>query len=406
MDNRVDVAGATEQNRLRRCEGVDLTRVPVDPECGMLAARLDTPMSLKDAAVMMGWPVNVTRPRVDELVRIGVVEWVTGREATNYNGHVFPGPLMNAACDLTESQRKEVIWYYDRLDRLTYYDLLGAKRTDADEDFGRRFREASWKWHPDRWPQDLGPFKRMIDEIFKRLQTARSTLSNSDLRKDYDRQIKHVAIDDEQKAALAAKERRETRDLKLQRQKQERRRRRNPMRRVISEAATHAEQSKQFEEDGDFVAALRAAQTALTYDPRNPTYKAMVAHLSDKAAASRVEPLMKRGKAAESLAKWDQAVYFFEEAVRLADKLAEPKKRLAYNWIMDRREPKAALQHANRAVEAMPNDAEAHFILGLCQERSGIASAAERSYRRAIELKDNYKEARKRLRVLRWGWGF
>ncbi|MGF1511948.1 MAG: DnaJ domain-containing protein [Myxococcota bacterium] len=400
------MAEIEDEDRLRRRDGLDLTRLPLDPDEGQLAARLDEPMRLSDAALMMGWDVPRTRRVVRRLVEKNAVLWGEGAGDANdpYAGCSFPSPLMTAACDLSEAERKRVIWTYEKLDKWTHYDLLQAKRRDDAAAITRRFRELSLEWHPDRWRRDLGPFHRMIDAIFKRLQVARQTLCDPALREAYDEQVAHLIVDEEDLAEMRLVQRRKTRDLVRQQERLERRKRRNPVIRNLEKAKGHAAEARSLEEKGEMVEALRAAQMALTYDERNQDYQEAVDRLTELAADLRIENPMKRGRAAESLAKWDESIFFYEEAVRLAPKHAEPRKRLAYNLVMGGRDPNEALQHAVKGAEGLSNDPEAHYILGLCYDRAEMKKAAIRAFGRAVELKPNFGEAKKRLRNLRWGF--
>jgi Flp pilus assembly protein TadD len=72
--------------------------------------------------------------------------------------------------------------------------------------------------------------------------------------------------------------------------------------------------------------------------------------------------------------------------------------------IMGGRDPHEANVHAHKAVSLLPDDPEAHFVLGMCYEKGGMAKAAVRAFSRAIELKPNYAEAKKRLKKLKWGF--
>jgi tetratricopeptide (TPR) repeat protein len=393
---------------------VDLTRLDLAPEEGQLAARLDGPMSVDDIAAMMGWEAAHTERVVQRLVEKRALirqgeqadeQGANGQAASDpYRGFEFPAPLMNAACDLTEEERKRIIWTYGQLDQMTYYDLLQAKRRDDAAEVSRKYKERSKEWHPDRWRRELGPFKRMIDEVFKRVQLARKTLSDPRARAEYDEQVAHLIVDEDDLAEMRAEQRRRTRDLFRQKESLERRRRRNPIIKNLDKARQQAVKAEELEEKGQMVEALRAAQMALTFDERNPTYREMVDRLSDKAAESRIELPMRRGRSAESMAKWEEAIHFFEEAVRLAPKMPEAKKRLAYNLLMGGRDPHEALNQAAKAVEGLPRDPEAHYIAGLCYEKADMNKAAVRALSRAVELKSNYAEAKKRLRNLRWGF--
>ena len=397
------VTGGIE-HRIRRRDGVDLTQVALALEEGHLAARLDEPMRVPDIAVMMGWEVSRTNDTVQRLIAEGILVRAEDAGLGSLGSLELPRPLMSADCELTADERKLIIIKYGELDELTHYEVLEASRGDDTANINRRFQQQCLRWHPDKWRRDLGPFKRMIDEIFQRLQVARKVLMDPKTRADYDRKTAHLIADEAEKQAQADQERRRTRDLVRNKEAQQRRRRRNPVLKLLGRARDAAAEADVLQNKGDMVAALRAAQTALTYDPQNETYRDLVSSLTEKAAVTRAEMPLRRGKTAESLARWEVAISHFEEAVRVAPNLAEPQKRLAYSMIMAGREPRQALPYATRAAERSPEDPEAHFVLGLCYDKSKLKKAAMRAFKTAVKLKPNYREASKRLWNLRLGF--
>ena len=157
------------------------------------------------------------------------------------------------------------------------------------------------------------------------------------------------------------------------------------------------------EKAGELLAALRLLQTAVTYSEK-PEYAEAAERVKISAGELRVGPYMRRGAAMEHMMRWEQAANVFREAVRVSPENAVAHLRLAYNMVMAGLEPHEATVHAHKAVMVLPDDPEAHFVLGLCYEKGGMEKAAVRSYTRAIELKPNHTEAKKRLKRLKWGF--
>ncbi len=58
---------------------------------------------------------------------------------------------------------------------------------------------------------------------------------------------------------------------------------------------------------------------------------------------------------------------------------------------------KNALPSFQKAIELMPNEADAHFSLGVAQRKMGLFADAAASYRRAIQIKPDYAEAQGNL---------
>ncbi len=399
-------------DRIRAKEGLDLTRLDLSAEEGMVAARIASPMTVSDVGFMMGWDRERALAVIVNLVRKGALEWVR-RDPTNprfppiADGKTYPAPLMNAVCDLNESERKRILWICSRFDDLNHYDVLDAEPGDDEATIIRKYRERVLEWHPDRWRRDLGPFKRMIDEIYRRVREARSILCDPELRAAYDQEPEIARLfEAEGGAARPAGRASEVREEMRKAERAARRRRRNPIRENLNKAKHHAQQALRLEANGEMVEALRAAQMALTFDQRNETYQQHVDRLTELAAEARIKEPMRRGRTAESMANWDRAIAEYEYATKVAISAPEPKKRLAYNMIMGGRNAQEALSLARKATADLPEDPEAHFVLGLCYEHTDMRSAALSAFSRAIELKPNFTEAKKRSRRLRWGLGF
>ncbi|MCK6552227.1 tetratricopeptide repeat protein [Myxococcota bacterium] len=399
-------------------QGIDLTKLGLSLEEGFLLSRVDGLTTLQDLANIVGKPRADVEATLGRLAKAGVL-FIDGtteeREAArpaaptadtgdlDYGDHIFPAALMNEACDLDVAERKRIIWFHEHLDTWTHYEILQAKRKDDAKGIKVAYFQRSKEWHPDRFRRPrLGSFKRMIDDIYKRVKEAYDVLSDEKQRAVYDETIVFMPEADEI-AEMLDKQRREDRERLRDQEAAERRRRRNPMRQRLDKAAGLFEEALEHEKSGDLLGALRLAQTAATFDPRDE-YNEAVERLKVLAAEHRIGPYMRRGQAYESMTRWDEAVDAFGEAVRLAPEHGPARLRLAYNLAMGKDDPQQANTHAQKAVALLPNEPEAHFVLGLCYEKGGMEKAAVRAYTRVLELKPNHTEAKKRLKKLRWGF--
>ena len=242
----------------------------------------------------------------------------------------------------------------------------------------------------------------MIDDIFRAVQEAQALLSDDNKRNAYDETIIHMVDEDELQEMLAHKNRLEREARRLDEDK-ERRRAKNPMIRRVEQARELYEQALQLKEGGQVLEALRAVQTAETFDKRDE-YSKLVEELKLATGELRVGPYIRRGTAQENMTNWSEAIEAFTEAARLAPENGSIRVRLAYNLLMGNRDPHEANPHAQKGVQLLPDDAEAHFVLGLCYERAGMEKAAVRELSRALELRPNYADAKKRLKKLKWGF--
>lgn len=401
--------------RLR--DGIDLSRVGLNQDEGMLASRIDGRTSVEELVLVLGKPREEVERLLTRLVKAGVVlldaskteaapkpKPIADDGKADYGRYIFPIAPMQEVCDLNEDERKRILWFHEHLDQWTHYEVLQVGRRAEVKDVKRAYFSRSKEWHPDRFRREnLGSFKRMLDTIFRRIQEANAVLTDPIKRSVYDAESVHTA-NEEEIAEVLDTQRREDRERRRAEEAEERRIRHNPMLRRINQAQEFYQEALALQEKGDFLDALRAAQSAQAFDPRRDEYTRLVEQLKLEAGELRIGPMMKRGLAQESLTNWQEAITAFSEAVRLAPENGPARLRLAFNLVMGSRDPQEANPHAQKAVALLPDDPEAHFVLGLCYERAGMEKAAVRALSRAVELKPNYAEAKKRLKKLKWGF--
>ena len=403
----------TDKPRLRR--GVDLTKAGLSVEEGVLASRIDGSTAIRDLAHVVDRTVDETAKILDRLTRAGVVIWAdvdadvpkpetVDLEKPDYGGFIFSPALMSEEGDLDADERKRIIWFHAHLDRWNHYELLQAPRRAEKAGIKRAYFQRSKQWHPDTFGhiKQLGSFKAMLDHIFERIRAAYGVLSDPEQRKKYDDNV-IVMLADEDIAEILEQQRKEEREARRAKEAVARRKKNNPMRIRMKRAKALMVEAERQRDGGDVRRALGLAQIAEAYDNRGE-HQERVDTLKKETAEDRIAPLLRRGAHFESLTHWSDAIDLFEEAVRIAPEHGPSRIRLAFNMVMGRRDPSEASSHAQRGVHLLPDDPEAHFVLGLCYDRAGKGRAAVRSLTKAVELKPNYKEAKKRLRELRWGF--
>lgn len=399
-------------------DGIDIMSAGLSVEEGFIASRIDGRTALRDIAHMAGKTPEQTHRILNRLAKVGVVRLgeggapeptserpsaATADLEADYGNFIFPpGPMM-AECDLDEAERKRILFFHEHLEEWTHYELLQVKRRADAKTIKRAYFERSKQWHPDRFRRpNLGPFKAMIDRIFQTVQEAYRVLSDPKKREAYD-EANVLMVDQDEIADMLREQRKKEREVRRAEQAELRRKKRNPMRARIGKARTFYEEAKQLKAQGQLMEALRIARLAVTFEQR-PEYDQLVEDLQNEAGQLRIQPLMRRGQSQESLTNWTEAIEAFTEAVRLAPDYGPARLRLAFNMVMAGHHPDDASPHAQKAAQQLPQEPEAHFVLGLCYEKAGLEKAAVRSFARAVELKPNYSDAKKRLRSLKWGF--
>lgn len=391
----------------RKRDGIDITRAGLSQDEGYLVSRVDGRTSIAQLAVLVSKSVEETTEVVERLVSAQVLvvgEAVEDLAADDrWDGFEFSVEDMLEPVDLSDEEKKKILFTHHHLAKWSHYRLLGVRWRDDAKTIQRAYHARSREWHPDRFRRArLGAFKARIDEIFGAVHAAYSELKDSRSKRIYDRE--HApAFDEEDMAAMLKEKRRESRDARRERERLERRRRTNPIRKRMEQARHLYEEALEFRERGELMQALNNVQAAITFDDR-PDYRKLRKELQIATAELRVAPLIKRGLHAENMTAWADAITFFTEAVRLAPEHGPARLRLAYNMLMGGHAAQAASEHITHALRLLPDDPEAHFVRGLCYERGQMEKPAIRAYERALELKSNYAEAKKRLKKLRWGF--
>lgn len=89
--------------------------------------------------------------------------------------------------DLDDGFKREILYVYEQLPRLTYYDLLGVKDGEDPRKSKKTYIKLSKRFHPDVfYGKDAGEFGAWSEEIFKTVTKAFQTLSNPKKRAEYD----------------------------------------------------------------------------------------------------------------------------------------------------------------------------------------------------------------------------
>lgn len=417
-------------------ENVDLTKLALSMEEAFVASRVDGRTSVKQIATLVGKGTGETTRIIKKLADLGAVT-LKGNGVTSqpppkkpsepappdrspsgtekgvggttgeydFGSFIFSPALMHEPGDLDEEARKRIIFVHTHLSTWNHYELLRIERRAEPREIKAAYFDCSKMWHPDRLRRlnELGSFKRMIDEIYRRINEAFKLLSDGVRRKEYDATLPYEPDPDEI-AALLQEQIQAERDARREEEKKAKRTKNNPVLQRFARAKELFEQAQEAEKAGKVAEAMRLAQMATTYDERKPEYKVLFDRVRDLAGDERVGPYLKRGKHFESMTQWDEALEMFTEAVRIAPNNAEARRHLAYTLLSKRRPLEEVMPHAQKAVAMTPDDPEAHYVLGWAYEVSQNEKLSKKHYERALELRPGYQEAKKRLKRLKWGF--
>src|SRR5688572_26198060 len=116
---------------------VDITKLPLTAEEGMVVSRIlgrrVTAMDLVRESVV---PKDRASAVLDALVAKGAVLRIGGKSSssTTYPGIIFSAAELSEPADLTEEQRKRILYIEMHLEKWSYYKLLGCKRTSTPQE--------------------------------------------------------------------------------------------------------------------------------------------------------------------------------------------------------------------------------------------------------------------------------
>lgn len=84
---------------------------------------------------------------------------------------------------------KEVATFANKLDKMTYFEMLDIKQTVKGADISTAYLSKVKTWHPDRLPKELAALRPSADRIFHHLTKAKEILSDKEERNTYLRNV-------------------------------------------------------------------------------------------------------------------------------------------------------------------------------------------------------------------------
>jgi curved DNA-binding protein CbpA len=309
---------------------VDITKLPLTPEEGLVVARI---LGRRVTALDLVREAVVAKDRaasiLDSLVRKGAVLRLGGKPAAGgkdpYAGVVFSPVDLAEPADLTEEQRKRILFFEMHLDKWSYYKLLGCKRTSTPSEIKQQYFKSSKEFHPDAFfRKNLGSYRDRLDRIFRAMKSAYDTLSDPQKRAEYDATavIELTPEEEVELERLAEKKRveqqnRERDERNAQRMK-EQRLKKNPMVERIKRAQDFMKLAEQAERLGKLDEAANHARVALGYDEG---LKDRAARFILAAERARAQQMLKRIK--QIVTSPTETQELREELNRVADQVAD-----------------------------------------------------------------------------------
>lgn len=176
---------------------VDITKLPLSLEEGVAVARmLGRRVTVGDLVAEGVLTAQRGTDVLESLVKKGAVVRISAGPARSaspsqekgpYDGVMFSAADLGEAAELTEEQKKRILFVEMHLEKWTHYKLLGIKRTAVGGDIKAGYFKASKEFHPDAYfRKNLGSYKDRIDRIFRSMKAAYDLLSDPAKRDEYD----------------------------------------------------------------------------------------------------------------------------------------------------------------------------------------------------------------------------
>lgn len=392
--------------------GVDFRLVKLTAQEGFLLSRIQgrTPvrelyqLSTFDRTVTATLIKNLADKRVIEIIEESIPEETENSRLSkllpkrDYGNFIFSLIDMSEEVELPVELRKEILFLYDRLDDLTYYELFGLPDNAPPEEIRQTFLRLSKIFHPDNYfRKELGSFREKLNAIFALMMRANQVFQNPADVIEYRRvMIEQGRIVKREEDVLETPGEREER---LQVEEKRRRSENNPLRDRVNKGREFYEAGLKDEQAEQWISAANNYRLALTYDPQNELYQAKAATSKDAANRVAAQKLYQRALGLESYGQ-DGYIEAFEKAAALWPQNAEYQSKMAQHYC-DIGEWNKAQPYAQRSVKAAPKSKEYLLLLGKILLKLRDKKEALRYLEAALAVDPNSTQAKALLKEAR-----
>ncbi|MCA9537945.1 MAG: DnaJ domain-containing protein [Myxococcales bacterium] len=320
---------------------------------------------------------------------------------------------------LTLDQKREILFLSELMEQLDHFEFFGVEPTADRKAIKKAYFEFSKRFHPDTvFRKEVGEFRPVIERIFKYGTEVYEALTRDEtLRETYARAVK--ARDDSHRSVLEAdrdarEEARRQRELAVAATRKDglrerlaqntRTRRENAPNNAVVE---RIDKAQQFYDEGmehykgeRFITAANSLRLALTYDPKNQSYRAAYEKVKERADHMRAEQHWKRGYLQESVGRVREALACYLEAIEAwprHDYCAHVAEML-YDNAGDLHR---AAQMAAVAVEGEPQNVDYLLLLGRIYAKADLTKKAISVLERVQAIDPKHDAAKQLLKTLK-----
>jgi curved DNA-binding protein CbpA len=308
-----------------------------------------------------------------------------------------PSDSAEAEIDLDPEFRAQLRELARKLPELDYYALLGLPRSADAAAVRDAFFQQSKRFHPDRFfRRNLGPYRELITEIYKRMVAAHDVLRDEEQRASYDQSLgpEPAAAPEAPPAPPPPSLRTRTglrsrnhllgglqAQIALARQKAERR----------------FEEAQAQRERGNFSEAAALLRMAMAFAPREQRYRRAFEELAPEANAQQARALRARAELMASQGQAAEAIELLLECSEREPTDAVLADRVARLIVEHRGDLARALELARRALSLDKSSLEFRRTLARVLKASGDAKGARREYQRIWQADPLDAEAKREL---------
>lgn len=376
------ILGALEEARLK-----------LDPREGFLLSRIDGQLTVEQILPLTGMDRTEA---LDIIVRL----WAKGlialdsaddalRVAALQKEKSSPG---SEPSGVTWDERQRILSFYDRLEKDTYYELLGIPRDAPQKEIKAAYFTLSREYHPDRFfRRDIGDFRWRLESIFKKLTEAYQVLYNPQTREDYNKTIpaeqKHFEqVRQEQGPAPPTPKEAE----------------------VPQEIQEKVEKAREFFDAGlkdslekKYASAAANFKLAMVYDPFNDKYKKHYEEAHGIVVRTEIERFLHAASSAESILHHDESKRFLLKALELSPDHAQAHHKLARMMLMTGEGLKEARDHCLKALAKEPDNVEYRLTLAQIFMDGKLFKNAFREYDTILKKDPKNEEALAQIKELK-----
>ncbi len=394
-------------------DGVDVRALSLTAQEGFLLSQIDghTPAGiLRD---LLGIDLAELVGTLRKLEGLGVLTWAgapAGKAvaAAHAQGSLSE-PALDEQCDLSRDDRLRILNMERTITDKTYWEILGVSGDPSPAEIKRAYFLASKAYHPDRYfGRSLGSYHERLDRVFRAIKRAYDVLSDEGERAQYRALHPPPAPPTTAKAAAQA-ETAAKREARLEaRRKQiveERRQKRwskhvGAARQAAPPTDRRAEEMYQYGlaqlKAGQVFQAAASFKLAMTYDAKNPQYKALFEESNGRAHGERAREVVAEAERFLSAGHTDRAAKAFAHAFDMAPHRAEYALKAADAYL-NSGDRDHALKLALQAVEVSPKWIEARLLAAQVLEARGELKAALDHLHQAERLEGEDARVKKAL---------